>query len=386
MAGRCGRYPSPQQGGASWFGIVGDSNMPNVGSEWHRLLDLEVPDDWKVYLQPGGLEPEAENLNWLTQTPITLALPLDHPDRLEQGRTYYRRLSKRAKSWVKRYVHAQYGDDPDGTAVFGESFVRNFHVVPGKRLGPPVSYDTYDSAPDSESEPNAGIGHNGGPPIVEYEGGLTPIPGMPLIVGQDFARNPCAVITQLDPRGRFLVLDEIVSVGIGLWQHLTQRLRPMLSQPRYLGFQILVVGDPSGNIRDAYEETSFDLVERAGFTCQPAPTNRIAPRLSAVEGLLLQQIGGKAAFLLDEGRCPSLLKALMGLYKYGKTAQGQTKPLPDKTNPWSDLADALQYAALGAQPEAQLEIARTLKHAQRRFRVGIDSDAHRARRSARGWT
>jgi hypothetical protein len=353
--------------------------MPNVGGEWHRLLDLETPEDWGVFTQPGGLAKNAENLAFLTQTPETLKMPLDHPDRQAQGRSYYNRLVKRSPAWVKRYVHAQLGDDPDGTAVFRESFTRNFHVVPGKRLTP-------------------GIGHNGGPSIFDdyeesegipqpdvdvFQGGITPDQGMQLLVGQDFGRNPCAVICQLDHRGRFLVLEEIVSTGVGLQTHITNRLRPTLMQPRYLGMPVLVVGDPSGVARDNYEESCFDLLEREGFTTQSAPTNAIDPRLRAVENLLLQQVGGKAMFLLDEGRCPNLLKALMGLYRYGKMNNGQIRPVPDKTNPWSDLADALQYAALMAQPGAYTAVAKALKGALRRR--GVGNSQQRKRISPRGW-
>lgn len=338
MAGRCGRYPGPRDGGATWAGIIGDSNFPNIGSEWHRLLEMERPVDWGVYLQPGGMAPDAENLPYLTQTPDTLRLPVDHPDRIAQGRKYYDRLLRQhSKAWVKRYVHAQFGDDPDGTAVFRDSFTRAFHIVPGKLK------QRDDSDPISvHVEDGLSL-----PPERDIEGGLDPIPGYPLIVGQDFGRNPCAVICQVDHRGRFLVLDEIISTGMGLESHLTYRLRPMLMRERYRGFQALVVGDPSGSARSQHtEETAFDVLERLGFAAQPAPTNNIEPRIRSVEKLLLQQIEGKGMFLLDELRCPNLLKAMMGLYRFGKTKDGNIKPLPEKSNPWSDIADALQYATL----------------------------------------
>lgn len=376
MAGRCGRYPGPRDGGASWAGIIGDSNMPNVGSEWHRLLELERPVDWGVFIQPGGMAEDAENLPYLTQTPDTLRLPIEHPDRAKQGRIYYERLMRQhSKAWVKRYVHAQFGDDPDGTAVFRDTFNRGFHVVGGIKVA--VSDGEGGSVHRALMDEGVSL-----PPEIKVQGGLDPVPGYPIIVGQDFGRNPCSIIAQVDHRGRFLVLDEIVSVGMGLETHLSYRLRPLLMRERYRGMQVLVVGDPSGIARSQHtEETSFDVLERLGFTAQPAPTNNIDPRIRAVERLLMQQIEGKGMFLLDEHRCPNLLKAMMGLYRFGKTAAGNLRPLPEKSNPWSDLADALQYAALATEPGFQATVGRVIQRAYQR-----NTSPPARRFTSRAWT
>ena len=113
IAGRCGRFPSAAQGGASWFGLIGDTNAPTEGSDWHKLFEDDKPADWQVFRQPGGLDEGAENLDYLMQTPDTLKLPRGDPARLAQGRTYYERLARgKNAAWIKRYVHAEYGDDP----------------------------------------------------------------------------------------------------------------------------------------------------------------------------------------------------------------------------------------------------------------------------------
>ena len=46
-------------------------------------------DGYGFFKQPGGMDPEAENLENLNQTPETLVLPWNDPRRREQGRTYY---------------------------------------------------------------------------------------------------------------------------------------------------------------------------------------------------------------------------------------------------------------------------------------------------------
>ena len=292
LCGRLGRYPSQATGGPTWFGLIMDGNFPNEGGDWHHLLEEELPPDYHLFKQPGGRSSKAENIN-----------------NLPGGYEYYNRLARgQSIEWVKRYVDAEYGNDPSGSAVFRDSFTSSFHV-----------FDTLD-----------------------------PIPGRPLIVGQDFGRDPWSAICQLDHRGRFLVLEEVEGTDIGLEQHLGLNLRPRLYDERYMGMPVAVVGDPSGVAKSSlYEETSFDMLKREGFVAFPAPTNDIDPRIRAIEAFLLGQQGGKPMFLIDKSRCPKLVQGLRGGYRYAKMKSGQRKPAPDK-NDYSHPMDALQYAALAA--------------------------------------
>lgn len=321
LAGRLGRYPSAAQGGATWFGMIADTNMPTEGSDWYKFM-TNPPPDWQVFIQPGGLELDAENLNWLTQTVDTLKLPVDDPARLKQGRTYYERLARgHGDDWVRRYVHAKFGNDPSGTAVFRESFNRSFHVKKD----------------------------------------VVPVQGRPLIIGQDFGRDPCSVICQLDHKGRLLVLQEVLAEDIGLELHVDRSLRPALFDERYLGKGSCVIGDPSGISKSSiYEETTFDVMKRMGFNAFPAPTNEIEGRLRAVEAFLLGQRDGGPAMLIDEDRCPAIVQALGGGYRYARTKHGVRKPLPDK-NEFSHVIDALQYACLAAHGGMDGYFARMLR-------------------------
>lgn len=309
LAGRCGRYPSAAQGGCTWMGIIADTNMPTAGSPWHKLMEVNTPPDWQIFIQPSGMSDEAENLEWLTQTPDTLKLPVDDEVRRGQGRKYYERFVRsNSPDWCKRYVYAEYGDDPSGTAVFRESFKPSFHVVED----------------------------------------LMPVVGHPLLLGLDFGRDPCAVICQVDHKGRFLCLEEIIAEDIGLELQLSRGIKPALMQERYMGRPVVIVGDPAGRQRSTmYEETSFDLVKRAGFSAYPAPTNDIDKRLRAVEAWLLAQRDGGPAFLIDKEKCPTLIRGLTGGYRYAKTRGGHRKALPDK-NEYSHIVDALQYACTAA--------------------------------------
>lgn len=339
LAGRCGRFPSAQQGGCTWMGIIADTNMPSEGSPWYNFMETSTPPDWQIFTQPGGMSAQAENLEWLTQSPETLKLPFEDSRRKDQGRKYYERfIRSNSADWCRRYVHAQYGNDPSGSAVFRESFKLGFHTVDE----------------------------------------LVPISSLPLIMGLDFGRDPCAIICQCDHLGRFLVLEEIIAEDIGLELQLQRGIKPVLMSERYLGKSIVVVGDPAGRQRSTlYEETSFDMVKRYGLRAYPAPTNDIDKRLAAVDSWLLRQANGAAAFLIDKTRCPTLVKAMSGGYRYAKMRNGQRKPTPDK-NQFSHISDALQYACVTAHG-GMGEMLATRLFAPRRGSKGPAP-------SSRGWT
>lgn len=321
IAGRCGRYPTAAMGGCTWKGVLMDTNMPEEGSAWWDLME-NPRKDWTIFRQPGGMEPDAENLPYLDQTAETLKLPVNHPGRIAQGRKYYERLSTQSPAYVERYVHARYGIDPSGRAVFGSIF------FPKSPTGQPWH-------------------------VVR---GLVPVPGGTLILGQDFGRDPCALLTQPDQAGRLLVLQEFICRHMGLQVAYEQHIIPILrSDPRYIGLPIVVIGDPAGAAKDTiFETTPIDFIKSKGFHCWPAPTNDIDPRIRAVESWLLGSRMGGAAILIDEERCPTFISALKMGYRYENvkstqtTVQSETKPKPLK-NEYSHIADAGQYACLATQ-------------------------------------
>lgn len=323
ISGRIGRYPSGANGAPSWYGIIADTNMPSEGSPWFKFM-TEAPPDWTIHIQPSGLAANAENLSYLLQTEASRKLPLNHPERIRLGRRYYERLVEMYgidSDWVKRYVRAQYGDDPSGTAVFRASFTHGFHVV-----------ET-----------------------------TNPIPGYPLIVGQDFGRDPWSVICQLDHLGRLVIHEEVpgtmsglppdgerVTETVGLENHVLRNLRPRLLQQQYHGLKIAVVGDPAGVAKSSItEETSIDVLKRLGLPAFPAPTNDLDPRLRAVEAYLTRQVGGGPALMINKEKCPTLVRAFNGGYRFARTKAGDRKPKPDK-GPYSHVMDALEYACLVA--------------------------------------
>lgn len=311
IAGRVGRYPSGARGQPSWYGIIMDTNMPTLGTPWQGFME-NLPMDWQKFVQPSGMAGNAENLNWLLQTTETMQLPINHPKRLATGRRYYERLVDMYQNsnpdWVNRYVHAQYGNDPSGQGVFSASFRPNFHVIERTTL----------------------------------------IPGYPVIIGQDFGRNPWSLICQPDHLGRLIVHEEVPARNIGLEKHVVEHLRPALWRT-YMGYKVAIIGDPAGVAKDSIsEENPFDAMLRLGLPAVPAPTNKIEPRLRAVEAMLGRQIGGGPGLIISAAGCPHLVRAMSGGYRFKALQDGALKPAPEKNDPqgYSHVADDLQYVCL----------------------------------------
>lgn len=319
---RLGRYPSGALGAPTWHGLIADTNMPTEMSVWHQFME-NLPPNWQKFIQPSGMASPifnaarqqiggAENLNYLLQTEKTKRLPLNHPVRLAQGRSYYENIIAthgEHSARVRRYVHAQYGDDPSGLAVFKDSFRPSFHIV---------------------NETNV-------------------IPGYPLLIGQDFGRNPWSLICQNDHLGRLIVHEEVPGTNIGLEAHIKHNLKPRLMQAKFLGMKIAVVGDPAGIAKDSIlEENSIDVIQRLGLPAFPAPTNDIDPRLRAVEALLGQQTQGGPTLAINGPACRMLCRAMSGGYRFAKTKVGGLKGKPEKNDAegYSHVVDALQYVAL----------------------------------------
>jgi hypothetical protein len=289
---RCGRYPTQLSGGAAptWHGVFGETNSFSEDSDWYKVLELEKNPSWDYFVQPGARDPGAER-------------PPGLPD------TYYEDLiENNTPDWVEQYVDNQITASLSGQAVFRSSFRPDWHVS--------------------------------STPLQAEAGALG-------VLGMDFGRSPAAVLTQMDVRGRILVLAELTSDNMGIEQFVATKLRPLLAEPAFSRLALGAVGDPAGKAKGQIgEESVFQVLRRLGIPAQPAQTNLIDPRLRAVEKWFLQSRDAGPAILIDP-RCEMLIKALKSMYRYPRKKDGALVLVPDKTHPWSDVADSLQYAILG---------------------------------------
>lgn len=320
VMGRIGRYPSRARITPTWRGLIAESNPFSEGSDWYKNLVMELPEDWDFWQQPGGLSEDAENIANL------------------DGDYYARLMNGTDEEWQKVHVHGQFGDDLSGQAVWGRAFNYKYHT----------------------------------------KSGLQTNPELPLMVAMDLGRTPTALITQIDNFGRLLVIKEITSVDMGLHTFMGQLLIPTLAEDQFRTSSRYIVADPAGRQKSQIsEESAFDVFRSHGFTAHPATTNDISPRLRAVESLLLQNRGDGAALVMDKDNCPQLIAACRHNYKYARKKTGVLDDKPEKLHPWSDLADALQYASLAvsANLPGRVSMYNTSRSKDAKPRVG-----------ARGWT
>jgi len=288
LLGRVGRFRPLGVAKNAWYGIIGESNPPDEDSEWYIKMEVDCPDNWAVFKQPGGMEPLAENRENL-------------PD------SYYESLiESNTEDWVDVHVHAKYGKSLAGQAVFRTSFKPDIHIS-----YQPLHLNTL----------------------------------KPLMIAQDFGRTPAALFCQVDAIGRLVVFREAISNGMGIEQFAMTVLRPLIMQ-HYLGAKVFMIGDPAGRQKSQVgEESPFDALKRLGFRIYPAPTNDLDPRIRAAEQVMLRANG----LLIDGNNCPLLVQALKSYYRYKRSRQsGELDDKPEKSHPWSDLGDCFQYAALGA--------------------------------------
>lgn len=120
--GRVNRYPSKNNGGFNWSGLIMDTNSPDEANWWHELSENKKPDDWEFYDQPSALinigtdqepsfieNPEAENIN-------NHVIGYDY---------YFKQLAGKPIEWVKVFILNKYGSSEPGSYVYANYSKKN---------------------------------------------------------------------------------------------------------------------------------------------------------------------------------------------------------------------------------------------------------------------
>lgn len=268
--------------------IWGMTNPPDQDTYWEELLS-NPPSNCHVTIQPSGRSSQADWLQYL---------PAGYYDNLAEGKD---------EDWVSVYIDNKFGKSLAGMPVF-KAFSREMHL---------------------SKEP------------LHYLQSST----SPVIIGMDAALHPAAVFLQVDFKGKVLVLDEAYAEGCGMSRFLKEKVKPILAT-RFPGHPAIVVLDPAARARSQTDEkTALDIIRQEGLVVRLASTNNIQARISCVDALLQRLIDGEPGIQIDP-RCTGVIAALAGKYRYRKKSDGEAEDKPDKTHPWSDIADALQYGCL----------------------------------------
>jgi hypothetical protein len=310
---RVGRYPARKDGGATWRGVIMDTNPPDTEHWWYKMaehvdpeLDIQLDELSEkliakgaiergqplveFFKQPSGLSPEAENIENLTPGYYELACVGKSPDH------------------IKVQIHGEYGFIVDGRPVY------------------PMYRDSTHTAN-----------------VV-----LQPHPGLPILVGADLGLTPAGVFGQRLVDGRWVVLDELVTDDCGVTRF--AELMAAFAARQYPGYAIGGAWlDPAGMTRGHDEDTAQDILRAVtGWNWQPAPTNDFDIRREAVINPLNRMVDGNPGLLVSPS-CSMVRKGMTGDYhfKFVRTSNGaQVHETPAK-NKFSHPCEAVQYLVLG---------------------------------------
>lgn len=303
---RLRRFPRRQDVADYWSGMICATNPPEIDSEWYKLMEhLPQVDDEPdsivpvaMFKQPSAMSPEAENLEYL------------HPD-------YYKDLMKgKSEDWINTNIHNLYSKSQFGKPVYEKSFQYDRRVK--KNL--PID------------------------------------PFLPVVVGVDAARNPAMVFMQLGRDGKLRKLREAVGSDMSMKTFIAQKLTPVVKN-YFPSNPLVFIGDPSwirqgdGDDNSSKKELKKHFVTGmpdSGNAVKCASTNDPTARINALdEPFRNWWPDGEPGVEYDE-ECKVLVASLRSKYRYTrqKTTDGKYRDAPDKTHPWSDVADADQYGTM----------------------------------------
>jgi hypothetical protein len=307
LQSRIGRFPNSEKDGfATWCGVFMDTNPPDSDHWIYKLfeefekIDVEDRGNFRVFHQPSGLSPRAENIANLLRG-----------QRKADGRPLYyaKMMPGKTQAWLDAFIHGKYSYVSDGKPVYPE-FNEEVHIAKTE---------------------------------LEWRRGLT------LYLGMDFGLTPALVIAQRIPGIlQWQVIDEITSDDMGaarFAKHAMEHLKSKYPGAKYRGW-----GDPSGDNRAQTDEvTPFQVVQSAGLPVDPAPTNDPIRRREAVAGALSTLGMTGQPSLIISPRAKKLRRGMAGGYHYARVQVSGEERFRDEPvkNTYSHICEALQYLMVG---------------------------------------
>lgn len=345
---RVGRYPRKEDVPRYWTGVFGDSNAFDTDHYLYKLFfepdpeTGEIAEGFKVFVQPGGLDKDAENVERLDACfdprPEDLAAIAKQGEsyrspevkaryrtvqmaRIKAGehekpcRCYYPRMMKgKKKEWIDCYVHNKFVFAIDGKPIY-DNFNQRVHVL-----------DFEDGLGDA------------------YYKKLKQI-----YLGNDFGLTPAAVFGHVMPDGQVRISHEIVTERMGAINFGTEQaefLKKTFPRAAVEGW-----GDPAGLQGSSIDEqkTPISVIQGCGVPITAAPTNDPVLRQDAVrDAMATLTITGEPELVIHP-RCKTLIKAHSGGYCLKRkqvSGDEQFRDVPDKDR-YSHVAEALQYLLVG---------------------------------------
>lgn len=297
------RYPSrsfcPEP---YWSGIICDTNPPDVDHWIYKDFEQKSLDSYRIFHQPKGLLKDDKG-KWYQN------INCDNHNNI--AKDYYTKMAEgQNEDFIKVYCLGEYGSVSNGKVVYPE-YNDDLH----------------------------GVDH------------IDALQGEPIHLGWDFGLTPACLVMQFTARGQLRVLKEYNSEDMGIKTFAESIVIPNLERD----FPYCKVGiskaDPSGLKSDEIMEelSCIGILNNLGIPTEGARTNNLDPRIGSVRYFLNRMIDGKPGFLIDKTNAPNLRKGFIKNYGYkriGIANEDRYRDIPDKTHPYSDIHDCLQYVAM----------------------------------------
>jgi hypothetical protein len=182
---------------------------------------------------------------------------------------------------------------------------------------------------------------------------ITPVKGVPLILGWDYGLTPGTLITQLAPNGQWRWLSEVQNFNCAFDTHL-EMVRAHLHD-FYPGWEIRSWGDPAGAQRTQTDEkTCVEMAAAAGYEIKPGRQDWQARKESMKQRLLRSAADGEPGLLVSRSGCPLAAEGLGGAYRYPKSASGEigTRPIKNHVSHLMDCAQMVATREFQINPQA----------------------------------
>lgn len=301
MGDRVGRFPAVRNGGATWRGIIMDTNAPDEDHWWHKAAEEDKPDGWDFFSQPPGVvqvdgrwivNPQAENIA-----------------NLEPG-YYATRAPGKRDDFIKVYYGNMYGFVQEGKPVFPE-YADHVHGA------------------------KSDLAFN---------------PQRPVYVGVGFGQEVGAVIGQKQTNGQWWLIDEFMPEGGVV--HFADQLAAKLKAEFPPSHQFKIFGKHAIRPEDDDYET-MRILRRRGVNVQPVRQAEATLMRESVATVLNRLIAGAPALWVS-AKCRVTRKALAGGYCYGRMQVSGEERYHDTPveNRYRIIGDATQHMLLGAGEDA----------------------------------
>lgn len=331
--------------GSQEFGVIAVTEVYEISEQAYRtikrrgrqagvvnmiLMEGEAPneDHWLAKLtNPNHPDYDVDITQWKIST-------YENWDNLPTA--YKASLLTMPESWKKKYLLGEYGFIPDG-----DPYYQGFKEIIHKRE------------------------------IAAYQ-------GKELLLGWDYGfRHPACIITQIDAKGRWGVIREVIGANITIDQF-ADVMKQFLNV-NFPGFSMLSYGDPAGTqVNDKSEKTSEEILRSKGFNVVSSQST-YRDRKEIIEGKLSTLIAGVPALTVDPA-CKTIIDGFLGGYHYPMIRQGQQFTAIKTEQPYKDgyyehIMNALEYIAVNVFKSVKKFRGNSDKRKARRYELANRKNA-----------